>query len=371
MMIMRWTVKSLLREPMALLGGAAAIAAALVLVMLFEAIWQGESSQVIAYVRKADADVWVMQKGVSNMHMATSLLDSWKESSVAEISGVADVTPILYMNTIVQVGNRNWFAYVVGLAPDARRGGPWDIAQGEARAQPGETVIPAMMATISEVKVGDAVQVANKTFRISGLSNGTFSMANPVLFVHADDLREILSAYGFVSYLLVKAQPGVAPAALAARIREQVNNVSALPRDAFVQSDYEMAIMMGSELIGIFTAIGAVLAVLLVAFTLYTHTIRRRRELAILKALGFRQHHIYAGVLFEAIVLMAVGFMLACLLALGGVYLTSLIAPQVTMQLTGTIVAKVGLVGTGVALLATLIPARQIARIDPQLVFQS
>lgn len=371
MMILRWTVKSLLREPLALLGGAAAIAAALVLVMLFEAIWQGESSQIIAYVRKADADVWVMQKGVSNMHMATSLLDSWKESQVAEIRGVADVTPILYMNSIVRAGTRNWFAYVVGLESDARRGGPWAIAQGKARANPGEAIIPDMMASISDVQVGDTLQVADMTLRVAGLSKGTFSMANPVLFVHAEDLRDILSAYGFVSYLLVKAQPGVAPEALAARIREDVNDVSALPRDAFVQSDYEMAVMMGADLIGIFTAIGAVLAVMLVAFTLYTHTMRRRRELAILTAIGFRQYHIYSSVLFEAVVLMTAGFVLACLLALGGVFLTSLIAPQITMQLTGTIVAKVGLVGTGVALLATVIPARQIVRIDPQLAFQS
>jgi cell division protein FtsX len=371
MMIARWTIKSLLRDPMGLLGSAAAIAAALVLVMLFEAVWLGESRQIVAYVSRTDADVWVMQKGVSNMHMASSLVPTWKEDSVGRVEGVADVTPILYLNSIVRVGNRDWFAYVVGLETGAPRGGPWAMAQGDGELRPGQAIVPDLMASLSAQGLGGTARIADKTLAITGLSSGTFSMGNPVLFVHASDLDDVLSASGYVSYLLVKARPGVRPEALAAAIRERVDKVSVMSRDAFIRSDYQMAVMMGVELIGLFTAIGASLAVLLITFTLYTHTLRRRRELAVLKALGFRRRHIYASVVIEALVLSALGFALAYLLAQGAIALTALLAPQITMLLTGAILAKVGLMGAAVALAATLVPAHQVARIDPQTVFQS
>lgn len=74
----RWTLKSLTAEPVALLVSIAAAGSAFLLVLFFEAVYAGEAEQIVAYVSHADADVWVMQRGVSNMHMATSYVSDWK-----------------------------------------------------------------------------------------------------------------------------------------------------------------------------------------------------------------------------------------------------------------------------------------------------
>jgi putative ABC transport system permease protein len=370
-MIARWTFKALFREPRGLLGSAAAIAAAYTLVMLFEAVWVGESRQVVAYVQQTDADVWVMQKGVSNLHMATSLLADWKAGSVARVPGVAAVTPIGYTSAMVQAGSQNWLAYVVGLWDDAPRGGPWAMAAGRSDVRPGGVILPAQMARLAGLGLGDDVRVADRTFTVTGLSHGTFSMANPVAFVHASDLHGIAATQGFDNYLLVKAAPGVDPTGLAQAIGEQVEKVSAVPRGVFIRNDYRMAIQMGVELVRLLSGIGAALAVLLVAFTLYTHVHRQRRELAVVKALGFGARHIYATVGLQALLVSVFGFVLSLLLAQGAIALAAWLAPRVSIQITGAILARVGLGGLLIALLATLIPARQIARIDPQTAFQS
>lgn len=62
------------RRPLALIASISASACAFLLVMLFEALFAGESERIVAYLHRADANVWVMQSGVSNMHMATSYL---------------------------------------------------------------------------------------------------------------------------------------------------------------------------------------------------------------------------------------------------------------------------------------------------------
>ena len=89
-----WMYRSLLHEPLAFVLGIAATASALLLVMFYEAVWAGEAEQIVAYPRNAGADVWVMQRGVANMHMATSYLSDWKVEQVRQLPGVADVEPI-------------------------------------------------------------------------------------------------------------------------------------------------------------------------------------------------------------------------------------------------------------------------------------
>ena len=91
--MLRWTWKSLLVEPWNLSASVAAIGGAFALVLFFEAVFAGESGQVVAYIEESDADVWVMQGGVSNMHMATSIVADWKGDRIARLDDVSKVTP--------------------------------------------------------------------------------------------------------------------------------------------------------------------------------------------------------------------------------------------------------------------------------------
>ena len=370
-MIVRWTLRSLIESPLAAFGSAAAVGAALALVILFEGIWLGEADQVVAYADHTDADIWVMQRGVSNMHMATSLMPDNKRAAVASLQGVADVAPILYLNTLVKAGDRQSFSYVVGITETSTRGGPWSMAKGKSAVKPGEAVIPEVLSSLSGVGVGGRVRIADRWLEVVGLSQGTYSMANPVTFVHSADVAELLSIKGYDSYLLVRTTPGVDPTTAARRIEASIDGVSAFTKAEFVASDRRMAMQMGIEVIELITLIGTVLAAVLVAFTLYTHTIRKRRELSILKALGFRGRQLLGSVLLQAVLLTALGFGLAVVFAYACLFVTNEFVPQVAMELDAAILFKVAAGGLLVALVAATIPASQVIRVDPHSVFQS
>jgi putative ABC transport system permease protein len=370
-MIVRWTLKSLFESPLAAIGSAAAVAAALALVILFEGIWLGEADQVVAYPDHTAADVWVMQRGVSNMHMATSLMPDNKRRAVAGVEGVAGVAPILYLNTLVKAGDRRSFSYVVGITETSRRGGPWSMSSGQTTLRPGEAIIPDVLASLSGVGLGGRIRIADRWLDVVGLSSGTYSMANPVTFAHARDVAELLSIQGYDSYLLVRTAQGADPAAVAQRIETSVDGVAALTKAEFVASDRRMAMQMGIEVIELITLIGTVLAAVLVAFTLYTHTTRKRRELSILKALGFRASQLLGSVILQALLLTALGFGLAVVFAYVGLFATNELVPEVAMQLSGGILLKVAAGALVVALIAAVVPARQVIRVDPHSVFQS
>jgi ABC-type lipoprotein release transport system permease subunit len=361
-MILRWTLKEMRRARFRVLASAAAVAAAFTLVTVFESIWTGEVEQVVAYIENTEADVWVMQRDVNNMHMASSFVRDTKRDQVAQVEGAAQVDAILYMSTLIEAGDRGWFSYIVGVERRGQLGGPWAMTAGSDEVQPGEAIVPSVLARLSNVGLGD---------RITGLSEGTFSMGNPVTFVNSLDLASILTLAGYDSYILVKARPGVSAEVLAAQVRAHVEDVEVLTAREFADSDRVLGKQMGVEVIALMTIIGTSLAVLLVMFVLYIHTSRIQRELAVLKALGFRNRHLYTAVALQAIVITGLGFLLAVVLALSLQALAPALLPQLAVKVTGPVLAKVGVAGLLVATLATLVPARRVGAVDPMSVFQS
>jgi len=67
----------------------AGAAAALLLVLVLDAIFAGALARVTAYIRTSPADVFVSQAGVRTMHMSASALPPGAPARVAEVSGVA------------------------------------------------------------------------------------------------------------------------------------------------------------------------------------------------------------------------------------------------------------------------------------------
>ena len=175
---------------------------------------------------------------------------------------VAEVTPILYVNNLIEAGRRQWFSYIVGVRADAATGGPWAMAEGAASPGPGEVIIPNVLARKSGIGLGDSVTIMGRPFQVAGLSKETFSMANSITFLPYNELEQLLSTPGAASYFLVKARLGATPGILAEQIRQTVPGVNAMAREAFVASDRSTARQMGVDVIQIMTFIGFIIGVL-------------------------------------------------------------------------------------------------------------
>jgi putative ABC transport system permease protein len=367
--MLRWLFKSLLFEPLALFVAITSASSAFLLIILFEGIFVGESEQIVAYVRNVRADVWVMQRGVSNMHMATSYIPDWKVKKVRDLPGVSDVDPILYMNTVVGSGRHRWFSYVVGLDVPASLAGPWSMKEGEAQPKRGEVVVPEVFARMSNLGIGDTLRVTDREFAIVGLSQDTFSMANSVIFINKIDLEDIMSSLDIASFILVKAEDNISAEVLADQIERNIEKVKALPAQQFLRNDKLMAMQMGTETIALMTSIGGALAILLVAFTVYSQVARQRRELAVVKAIGVSNLSLYLGIALQAVTITAASVILASLVSAFLMPLLSDLIPAVTMKLSAASVAKIAVVGVLVAIVSALVPARQVAEVDPVTAF--
>jgi len=370
-MIERWTVKALLHARLRVIGSTLAVGGALAIVMTFRAVWEGESQQLAVYLERAGADVWVMQEHVSNMHMASSFITDGKRVELARVEGVQSLAGILYVNTMIDAGGRQWFSYVVGIEEPGQMGGPWSVPLGSSRVGSGEVVIPETLSRLTGAGIGDEVRIADRSFTVVGLSEETFSVTNLVAFVNAIDLADLLSLTGYDSYILIRSEPDVTPDVLARRIREQVDGVQALPTAEFIENDLQLARQMGTEVIALMTAISAVLATLLVGFALFIHTSHNRRELAILKTLGFSNRHIYQTVLMQAVALTGLAFLFAVVVVQIFATVGPRFAPVLSLSITARSLIQIGGAGLAVAVAATLMLARRITKVDPMSAFQS
>lgn len=362
--------RNLARNRVRLLVSVGGVALALSLSLALDAIYAGVANQLTAYIDRAGADVWVSQAGVRNLHMVASWLPDSVTDEVRAVDGVAEATPILYSTDTIAAGNERAVAYVIGLPPGAGVGGPWRIVEGADRPGSGEVIVDRGFARRAGASIGDRVTILGGEARIVGLSDGTASLVNSVAFVSFDDFRSMRGDAPVVSYVLVKIASGASPEGVAAGIERRVPGVTAQSRAAFAGEERRLVTDMSADVISIMNVVGFVVGLAVVALTVYVATLARRREFGALKALGARNRFLYGVVLIQAFLSVALGFMVG--LAFTG--LLVLVVPRTGVDLELAISAaslvKVALFAAVIAGLAAILPIRQIAGLDPAIVFR-
>jgi putative ABC transport system permease protein len=366
----RLAFRNLFQNRTRLLISVGGVALALLLMLALDAIFSGMQRQVTIYIDHSRADVFVAQPSVRNMHMASSTLPAAVTVQVEAVTGVESVTPMLYVTNIVLVGQQRSLAYIIGLPTGATAGGPWDIAQGTGQPRPGEAVIDEGVARQAGLGLGDVVEIFGRKLRLAGLARSTASISNSIAFINAADFAELRSSPGLASFLLVKAAAGEAPEALAARIESQVQGVTAVSRAAFAAEERRVIHDMGSDVVGIMNAIGFVIGLAVTALTVYTATLARRSEYGVLKAIGARNSQLYQAVLAQALMSVAMGLGLALALTLALQLAVPRLALPLVLDLTPESLAGVGAAALVIASLSAMLPIRQIAGLDPALVFR-
>jgi putative ABC transport system permease protein len=358
------------RSRLRLVASVGGVALALSLTLALDAIYAGVANQLTAYIDRSGADVWVAQAGVRNLHMVASWLPESVVGEVRAVDGVASVTPVLYSTDTIAASDERGVAYVIGLPAGATVGGPWRLAEGASQVGRGEIIVDRGFAARAGVGIGDSVAVLGGEAHIVGLSEGTASLLNSVAFVSYDDFRALRGGAPVVSYVLVRVAPGAAAGDVARAIEDRVSGVTALSATAFAAEERRLVTDMSADVIAIMNVVGFVVALAVVALTVYVATLARRRENGVLKALGARNRVLYRVVLAEAALSVALGFVVGVVLTAALALAIPLTGASLELALSPESLGKVGLSATVIAGLAAVLPIRQVSGVDPAVVFR-
>jgi putative ABC transport system permease protein len=362
--------RNLFQNKISLVISVGGVALALLLILSLDAIFTGVERQVTAYIDFSGADVIVAQDGVRNMHMASSSLPDSVARKVKGVPGVASVTPILYLtNNVIYKDERN-LAYIIGLPKDARMGLPWKISSGRGLPGKKEAIVDRSIAEKSGIQLGDEVEILGEDFKVVGLAEGTASLVNSVAFISSRDFEDLRGNYGTFSFLLVKVEQGESPETVAARIQTQVRDVTTQTRGEFAQQERQVIKDMSTDVVTIMNFIGFLIGLAVMALTVYTSTLSRRREYGMLKALGACSAHLYLTVLTQAFLSVILGFLFGLMITLSLSMVIPVTGLTLELDVSWASLVKVGSVSLVIAALSAVTPIRQIAGLDPAMVFR-
>ena len=368
--MIRLAFRNLFQNKVRLVISVGGVALALLLILSLDAVFTGVERQITAYIERSGADIWVSQEDVLNMHMASSTLPDSVIRKVSNVRGVASVTPIMYLTNNVIAGEERNLAYIIGLPEKAELGAPWEISSGRSLPEKGEVIIDRNVAEKSGIGLGGNVEILGEEFEVIGLSEGTASLVNSVAFISIDDFEEMRGSYGTMSFLLVKVLQGESPEVVASLIQNRVRDVTAQSRNTFAAQERKVVKDMSTDVITIMNLIGFLIGLAVMALTVYTSTLSRRREYGMLKALGARNKDLYRTVLAQAILSVLLGFLFGLVLTLLLTALVPLAGANLLLEISLTSLLKVGSVSFIIAMISAIIPIRQIAGLDPAMVFR-
>ncbi len=348
------------------LAGLAGIAVALLLVIALNAILAGMEGRLTSYIDRSGADVVVAQDGVRTMHMTQSVLPERTARAIAAVPGVARATPVVYVPTMLERGEKRSLVYLIGEDPAAKT---LPLVSGR-RARAGEIVLDEALATLIGARPGTTVTSLGRRFRVVGQIAGTSSIASSIALADRHDLSGLLRSEGSVNYVFVRARESVAAGELTRRIKHAIPSVTASTRAEFSRSEHRLVGDMSTDIVRSMILVGFVIGVAVAGLVAYSATLSQLRDYAVLRALGLRARRALALVLAQVGVLVLLGFALSIALLAVLAWVLPELSPTLALAVRTGDVALALAVAAAVAAVAAAFPVLRLARVDPASVFR-
>jgi putative ABC transport system permease protein len=350
--------RNLLGEPRRLLAGGVGIGLALMLIGLLGGLWQGIQTQSAQYINATGAALWVLPPGTRTLFAEGTELPTSTLRTVQATPGVDWAATTWGLFAILNLHDVRAAVVLVGSTP-GQPGGAWALARGRPPATDDEVAIDRVLAAKHGLRLGDRLAVADRSYRIVGITRHAGFMTGYVFATHRA-VERLLGAPGKTNAILVgTAQPAAVRARLAAQ------GLTVLDTPALRRRVIQLNTKVFASPLRLMVAIAFGAGVLIVALTVYAQVAERRREYGICKALGASSRRLAALALAQTLVLAALGLVGGGLLLAAGRALLGWARPQFEVVITPGLLVQAVAAALVMALLAAIVPARRLALLDP------
>jgi putative ABC transport system permease protein len=359
-------------------------------------IYRGMVDDGQALIDNSGADLWVVQQGTLGPYAEPSSIrdDVWR--GIAGLPGVAETGNAAYLTIQIEHAGKEARVMIVGMEVDRpnRPGAP-------AYLTAGRPVLAGHYEAIADEKtglaLGERVRIRRHDYTIVGVTRRMVSASgDPMIFVPLKDAQEIqflkdndallnerartaanpafnrpgvpglleaVQAAGaqsrMVNTVLVRLAPGADADAVANEI-QRWKRLTAYTRAQMEDILIAKLIATSSKQIGMFLVILSVVTAAIVAFIIYTMTMAKIREIAVLKLIGAKNRTIALMILQQALGLGLIGFLVGRV-ASG---LWAPIFPKYVLLLPGDALRGFAIVML-ICALASVVAIRAALRIDP------
>ena len=320
-------------------------------------IYRGMVDDAKVLLDNSGADLWVVQKDTLGPYAEPSSIyeDTWR--GIRGTPGVARAANVTYLTMQVRQGQRDVRTMVTGITagePGTPGWPPYLVAGRQITRGHYEAV--ADIAT--GFKLGDRLQIRRNHYTVVGLTRRMVSSGgDPMVFIPLKDAQEAQflkdndairqqqrrtaanpafnrpgtpdlldaviasqSTNPYVNSVLVQIEAGHSAKDVAEFIRRW-KRLTVYTRSQMEEILVGKLIATSAKQIGMFLVILSIVSAAIVAFIIYTLTLGKIREIAVLKLIGTRNRTIAAMILQQAVALGVIGFVV------GKITATLLMAP--------------------------------------------
>ena len=305
-------------------------------------VYRGMVDDAKALLNNSGADLWVVQQDTQGPYAESSSIHDDVYRSMLSLSGVARAANVTYLTMQVRLDNTDVRAMVVGFEP-GQPGEPGYLIAGRHITR---NHYEAVADIKTGFQLGDSIRIRRHDYRVVGLTKRMVSSGgDPMVFIPLKDAQEaqflkdndaILNerartaanptlnrpgvpglleaiqasqnANRNVNAVLVQLSPGSQPETVANEVRRW-KHLQAFTRVQMEEILVAKLIATSARQIAMFLVILAVVSAAIVAFIIYTMTLGKIREIAVLKLIGTRNRTIAGMILQQALGLGLIGFL--------------------------------------------------------------
>ncbi len=305
-------------------------------------VYRGMVDDAKALLNNSGADVWVVQQDTQGPYAESSSLHDDVYRALLALPGVARAANVTYLTMQVRHGSGDVRAMVVGFEPE-QPGEPGYLIAGR---QPTRAHYEAVADVRTGFRLGERIRIRRHDYQVVGLTRRMVSSGgDPMVFIPLKDAQEAQflkdndairderaraaanpafnrpgvpgvleaatasqAASRNVNAVLVRVTAGADPAQVAGEVRRW-KHLQAFTRAQMEDILVTKLIATSARQIGMFLVILAVVSAAIVAFIIYTMTLSKIREIAVLKLIGTHDRTIAGMILQQALGLGVIGFM--------------------------------------------------------------
>ena len=365
--------------------------------LIMAGVYRGLMADARALLDNSGADLWVVQKDTQGPYAESSSLPDDAYRGILGLEGVDQAANVTYLTMQAHHRDRDVRIMVVGVAPGvpgATPGWPPSLVAGRQ-------IVLGHYEAVADVAtgfaLGDRITIRRHEYTIVGQTRRTVSSSgDPMVFIPLKDaqqaqfqkdndvfrqnrrraaanpglnrpgndsaLRAVLDSQTsnpYVNAVLVTLAPGADADEVAARIRRW-QRLSVHTRAQMETILVDKLVASSARQIGMFLVILALVSAAIVAFIIYTLTMDKIREIAVLKLIGTRDRTIAGMILQQALALGLIGFMTGRIAAT----FSAPLFPKYVLLMPADSIAGLAAILL-ICALASLVAIRIALRVDP------
>ncbi len=359
-------------------------------------VYRGMVDDGKALLDNSSAELWVVQKETLGPYAEPSSLYDDVYRAILTVPGVDQAANVTYLTMQVRNATQDVRAMVVGLAPGAAGTPGWPPYLVAGR-QLTRSHYEAVADIATGFTLGDRIRIRRNEYAVVGLTRRMVSSGgDPMVFIPLKDAQEaqflkdndavlqlrrrsgenpafnrsgipglldaVISSQSlnpYVNAVLVRLKPGYA-------FDDVAESISRWKRLTVYTRPQMEGILIGkliatsAKQIGMFLVILAIVSAAIVAFIIYTMTLGKLREIAVLKLIGTKNRTIAAMIMQQALALGLIGFVVGKIAA---TFWAPIFPKYVLLlprdSLVGFLVVMV------ICVIASLIAIRAALKVDP------